>query len=80
MKPWFLIPIIFLPGCTKPDKATYILKRDGYEEIRITGYRFFACSRDDFYHTGFVARKNGEIVNGVVCEGLLFKGSTIRFD
>lgn len=64
-------------SCTAPDKAVTILEREGYENIEIRGYDFFGCSEDDFYHTGFTASKNDQVVNGVVCSGL-FKGSTIR--
>lgn len=41
----------------------------------------FGCSEDDTYQTEFKARNisSGKTVKGVVCEGLLFKGSTIRF-
>ena len=72
----FLIAIS-LVSCTSPDKAMTILEREGYESIEIRGYDAFGCSEDDFYHTGFTAEKNNQVVNGVVCSGL-FKGSTIR--
>lgn len=77
----YLIFLCFLAlfSCTNHDKAKSVLSGDGYENIEITGYDWFACSRDDFYSTGFVATKNGKRVSGVVCSGLLFKGSTIRF-
>ncbi len=72
--------LFILSGCTKPEATKRILEREGYQEISITGYRWFSCSDDDFWQTGFVAKKNGQIVRGTVCAGLLFKGSTVRFD
>ena len=65
-------------GCTKPDVATQILTREGYESIEISGYAFFGCGEDDWYRTGFNAVKNGQSVKGVVCSGALGKGSTVR--
>jgi len=73
--------ICLLSGCTDASKATSVLTAQGYKEIQITGYNFFACSDDDFYHTGFSAKSpNGSSVNGTVCSGILFKGATVRFD
>ncbi len=75
-----ILPLILLVGCTQPADATRILENDGFTNIQITGYNWFACSKDDTYHTGFVAVKNGRTVTGTVCAGLLFKNSTIRFN
>lgn len=70
-----------LAACTDPGKATEILSENGYSNVYITGYRWFGCSDDDFYHTGFDATSaTGKRVAGTVCSGLFFKGSTIRFD
>lgn len=67
-------------GCTNEPKATEILQKNGYTNIEMTGYNPFACSEDDFYHTGFKAKSiSGQIIEGTVCGGILFKGSTIRF-
>lgn len=79
-KMMLLLMVVLLLGCTNPQKAKEVLEADGYTNVQITGYVLFACSKDDFYHTGFVAQKNGRSVKGTVCEGFLFKGSTIRFD
>lgn len=66
-------------GCTNNTEATRILSQQGYTDIRMTGYQWFACSEDDFYHTGFVAKSPANVeVEGCVCSGLLFKNSTIR--
>ena len=67
-------------ACSNSNDAVRVLQENGYKNIQTTGYKFFACGRDDFYSTGFVAPSvNGTEVNGTVCSGLLFKGSTIRF-
>jgi hypothetical protein len=76
-----LIAALLIAACTQPDHATEVLAQQGYTNIQITGYDAFACSKDDTYHTGFRATSpTGAKVKGVVCAGLLFKGSTIRFD
>ena len=72
--------VMSLGGCTKPDASRRILEREGYTDIRITGYSWFGCSEDDFFSTGFEAKKNGQYVEGTVCAGLFFKGATVRFD
>jgi len=70
-----------MTGCTNAPTATRILEDQGYADIHMTGYRFFACSDDDWYHSGFEAvTSSGKHVTGVVCQGLLFKASTIRLD
>lgn len=79
-----LLPLLFwmvlLSGCTRPQSAHKTLERMGYKEIDTTGYRFFACGEDYWFHTGFVAvALNGERVTGTVCSGLL-KGSTVKLD
>jgi hypothetical protein len=65
-------------ACTQPDQSIAVLEREGYSNIEITGYDPFGCSEDDHYRTGFRAEKNGQQVKGVVCSGLMFKGTTIR--
>lgn len=72
--------VALMVGCTNDSDATRILSQQGYADIRMTGYQLFACSQDDFYHTGFVAKTPANVdVEGCVCSGLLFKNSTIRF-
>ena len=72
--------VLVMSGCSNPDKATQVLKKQGYTEIHITGYSLFACSEDDFYSTGFEAKSvTGEFVTGAVCSGF-FKGNTVRLD
>ena len=86
MKMYFLIIIILLScvlftSCTNPKSAKKVLEQNGYSNVEITGYNFMACSKEDFYHTGFKAKNiaSGVFVEGTVCEGFWFKNSTIRF-
>lgn len=70
-----------LSSCTDSSGTTEILTMQGYRNIEITGYRFFAGSKEDWYATGFRATApNGQTVTGCVTRGLLFKGKTVRFD
>ena len=67
-------------GCSSPQDAERALTNAGFTQIRTHGYDWFACSRDDFYHTKFTAMNpQGQRVSGVVCSGLIFKSATIRF-
>lgn len=76
-----VVACLSVGGCTEPERAAEVLAAQGYTSIEITGYDAFACAKDDTYHTGFTAKSpNGTQVKGVVCAGVLFKGSTIRFD
>ncbi len=72
---------VCLCACTNEGDANKALTALAFTNIEFTGYKFFACSRDDDYHTGFKAINSvGKPVEGVVCEGFLFKNSTVRFD
>lgn len=74
------VAALSLAACTEPEHATEILEANGYRDVRITGYSIFGCGEKDFFHTGFTATAlNGKAIDGVVCSGLLFKNSTIRF-
>lgn len=75
-----VIMVSFIIGCTNSNSATELLEKEGYTDIEMTGYSWFGCSEDDFYHTGFKAKKNGKEITGTVCEGFLFKGKTIRYE
>ena len=81
MKRICLIGLIFLlASCSNSNDAYKALTSMGFSDIRITGYKFWACSEDDFYHTGFVAKNaQGFEVSGTVCSGMFFKNSTVRF-
>lgn len=72
---------MLLSGCTVPqDDLLRVLHAAGYSKVQVTGYRPFACSEDDQFHTGFTAvGPTGASVTGTVCSGFL-KGNTIRLD
>lgn len=72
--------VFIMIGCTNNSGMKTLMENEGYTNIEPTGYRFFMCSQDDFYHTGFKATKNGKVVTGAVCEGIFLKGKTIRYD
>lgn len=81
MKYVLIISALFLAACTKPDHAANVLEKSGYTDIQMRGYGYLACSKDDFYHDKFTARGPlGHPASGVVCTGLLFRGSTISLD
>ncbi|QFR55967.1 hypothetical protein CPT_Muldoon_010 [Serratia phage Muldoon] len=72
--------MLALVGCTDATEAKRILKNEGYTDVQMTGYDFFACSEDDMFHTGFVGTNAaGNRVEGTICSGLFFKNSTIRY-
>jgi len=74
------IALLLLTGCTSQQDAERALDGAGFTNIQMTGYNFMACSEDDFYHTGFVAKNpQGNTVSGTVCSGMLFKSATVRF-
>ena len=83
MKNIILIAVIAVAAtsCTNKEGATEALKDAGYHPIKVGGYAFFGCGKEDFYHTKFEAYSSDStrIVTGQVCEGLL-KGKTIRID
>jgi len=61
-------------------KLQNALHAAGYQDVQLTGYRFFACSEDDLFHNGFEAKGAGGVqISGVVCSAPL-KGMTIRLD
>jgi hypothetical protein len=73
--------LMFLSGCTDTSTAVNALQDAGFDDIEITGYNWFACAKDDFIHTGFIAKNlQGRIVKGTVCSGLFFNNATIRFN
>lgn len=75
-----LAALLLLTACTSREDVEKYAKAEGWEIYEVTGYRFFACSEDDWYHTGFRAVKDGQTITGVICSGLLFKGATLRLD
>jgi hypothetical protein len=72
------LSFLFL-SCTNPEKATRILKQQGYTEIQITGYDWWSCHKGEYVATGFKAKTvAGYQVEGCVCEGI-FSSTTCIF-
>jgi len=72
--------IFWLATNVNHSAAMRILQETNYKNIQITGYNWFACSSDDWSHTGFIAENSsGTLIKGTVCCGLIFKNCTIRF-
>ena len=73
------IVIICFTGCTDKESTERALKAQGFSDVKIKGYSYFGCSRDDAFHTEFSAiNPKGEKVEGVACSGIL-KNTTIRW-
>ena len=76
-----LIAAMCMVPWTDPSGATSTLRHQGYTNIHITGYRWWAGSESDHYHTGFEATSpSGDTVTGTVTSGLWCKGNTVRLD
>lgn len=74
MKYFAIICLLILASCTDPKAAQDALDDVGMKDIKIGDYAWFACSKDDWYHTSFVATNpNGKIVEGVVVQRFLFQ-------
>ena len=81
MKRAIILAALLLAGCTDADHAKALLRKNGYTDVQITGYRWFSCGKGDDYATGFRAKApNGETIDGTVCAGWFLKGATIRFE
>ncbi|WOL25404.1 hypothetical protein iPHageKPN11i_00060 [Klebsiella phage iPHaGe-KPN-11i] len=79
----FMVAVVVLlqSSCTDEKEAQRILEAQGYTNIQFTGHKWFACSKQDTFSTGFEATGvNGKQIKGSVCSGLFFKNSTIRFE
>lgn len=81
MKKIILASALFLVvGCTNPTGTKELLEKQGYTNIKITGYRPWMASDNDSYSTGFEATSpTGQKVTGAVTESWM-KGKTVRFD
>lgn len=72
--------VIGLAGCYNTSDAEKAARAHGFSDVKVHGHGWFACAKDDFYATKFTATNaRGEKVEGVVCSGLFFKNSTVRF-
>jgi hypothetical protein len=73
--------LALLSACTDPTTAKRVLEGAGYTDVRLTGYEWAACSKDDTYSTGFTATgPTGRRASGAVCSSLMFKNATIRLN
>lgn len=62
-----------------PPEATRVLEQQGFKDIKINGYAWFACAKSDTWQTEFEATAlNGTKVKGAVCSGLFWKANTVR--
>lgn len=67
-----------LAACTDADGALRTAENYGLTNVRVTGYSFWGCGRDDGWRTEITATNSqGRSVRGVVCSGI-FKGNTLR--
>jgi hypothetical protein len=74
-----LLPLL-LVACADSSGATRALRSSGFTGITITGWSPMSCGKDDTTSTGFRAKNaKGDVVEGVVCCGLVFKNCTVRF-
>lgn len=75
-----ILALVALAGCTDETAARKALEASGFTDIKITGYAYFGCDKNDTFHTGFEARgPKGQFTEGIVCSGWM-KGATIRFN
>lgn len=80
MRIWLGLLAVLMIGCTSEEKTIHTLRSAGFSYIKTEGYAWFACSDDDTFATQFSAlNPQGELVEGAVCCGLVFKNCTIRF-
>lgn len=81
MRTVLLVILFMLSACTDPPTAERALDDMGMKNIHVGGYSWFGCGQDDWYATKFTAiNQNGKYVAGVVCNGIWFKNSTVRFE
>ncbi len=80
--------LLLLLGCVAcgtdeaPRAVLDVLQVEGMTEVEITGVAVFSCSDDDSMVTSrtFRARtREGTLVEGSVCCGLILKGCTVRW-
>ena len=65
---------------TNESDAARALSAQGLTNIQYTGFKYFGCGEDDFFHTGFTATNSqGKVVSGTVCSGIWTKDATIRW-
>ena len=72
---------LMLSACgINTDTGTRALSASGFTNIKITGYAWIGCDKNDDFGSHFTATDvNGKSVTGSVCNGIL-KSTTIRID
>jgi len=74
-----LVASLCASGCYDTDRATAVLRSQGYTNIEIEGYDPWRCDDKDTFSTGFTATNQfGYRVRGTVCSNYL-RGAVIRF-
>ena len=74
-----LFCVATVTACSNDSDTVRTLRASGFTEITTTGYSPWSCSDSDTFSTGFRAKNpKGDVVEGVVCCGLL-KSCTVRF-
>lgn len=77
-----LAPLAMLVAAcgVNPQGAAKAIEAQGMTEVKIGGWSFIGCSRDDGFKSSFTAKgANGQKVSGTVCSGV-FTGYTVRYD
>ena len=62
--------LLMVLACVQPDRARFVLEREGYSDITVTrgGWAPLSCSGEVQSATSFFARNpHGHMVEGVVC-------------
>jgi hypothetical protein len=78
---FILVAAVVLSGCTDNSAAIRTVKAHGFTNVEITGWAPLSCGDDDTSKTGFRARnRDGQMVEGAVCCGLVFKNCTLRIE
>ena len=75
---WLIVQALSVIVNTMEPRMINALEMEGYSNIQLGGMALFACSDSDFPGRTFQAEKDGKIVSGYVCCGLL-KACTVRW-
>jgi hypothetical protein len=77
-----LLLAIALMGCTPSDEtAQRVLEDAGYTAVRLEGFGWWGCAKDDKTNMRFRAHgPTGRQVSGILCWGMFLKGCTVRLD
>ena len=75
-----LLAILLCSCGVNVNKGKQVLESMGYTNIKIGGYSWFGCDKNDDFASNFTATGvNGKPVSGVLCSGV-FKSTTVRLD